>query len=169
MRDWLHAIVPSGLTIVLLLMLHGAVSSLAPSTILPNIVAIMVLFWAWYRPALMPSFIVFLLGLLQDALSGTPLGLHALTLLLMQFFVLARLRNVAESPFLLQWFTAWLVLGGELVVRALIGRIWLPAPLVIEQIGLEWVVTALAYPLFHVLCGWIYEALPRGPLPRGRG
>lgn len=162
MRDWLHAVVPSGLTILLLLMLHGAVPSLEPSTVLPNVAAIMVLFWGWYRPALLPSFVVFLLGLLQDVLSGTPLGLHALTLLLMQFFVLSRLTRVAETPFLLQWFTACLVLGGELILRALVGHIWFPGPLVGERLGLEWMVTALAYPLFHVLCGWLYEALPRG-------
>ncbi len=167
MREFLHATVPAGLAVVLLLALHGATPGLSPMTVLPNIAAILVLFWSWYRPALMPSGVIFLLGILQDVLSGTPLGLHAFTLLVVRLLVMARLGGLAERPFLLQWCAAWILLGGEVMLRGLLGRIWTPAPLVGAQLGFEWVVTALAYPLFHVLCGWIYHALPRAGLGRG--
>ncbi len=169
MREWLHAVVPTGLTVILLLVLHGGTPSLSPNTVLPNIAAIMVLFWSWYRPALLPSGIIFLLGLLQDVLSGTPLGLHAVTLLLLRWLALGRLAHLAEKPFLLQWAAAWVALGAELLLRALIGHLWSPAPLLAGQLGMEWLATAMAYPLFHVLCGWIYEALPHPRAHAGRG
>ena len=37
--------------------------------------------WAIYRPNLLPVFAVFILGLLQDILVGTPIGLYTLVFL----------------------------------------------------------------------------------------
>ena len=41
-----------------------------------------VFYWAIYRPDLFPVFAAFALGLWQDILVGSPIGMHALTLLL---------------------------------------------------------------------------------------
>ena len=38
--------------------------------------------WTVYRPELLPLYAVFFIGLVQDSLSGTPLGVHVLVFML---------------------------------------------------------------------------------------
>ena len=58
-----------------------------PTPVFPLIV---VFFWTLYGPSYLPAPSVFAIGLLQDFLSGGPLGLWALVYLVAQFIVLSQ-------------------------------------------------------------------------------
>ena len=59
--------------------------------------------WAIYRPNLLPVFAVFILGLLQDILVGTPVGLYTLVFLTVYGLVTSQRRFFAGKSFVFYW------------------------------------------------------------------
>ena len=49
-----------------------------------------VFYWAIYRPDLFPAICAFLLGIWQDILVGSPIGLHALILILANWAIMSQ-------------------------------------------------------------------------------
>lgn len=70
--------------LALVLVLGSSVPLRLPTfgPVAPNLALIAVFYWTIYRPDLLPGVAVLLLGLWQDILVGAPLGLNAVTLLL---------------------------------------------------------------------------------------
>ena len=62
----------------------------AASTLAPDIVLIAVFYWTVHRPDLMRLWTVFVIGLLSDVLSGTPLGVHPLVLVLVHAAIISQ-------------------------------------------------------------------------------
>ncbi|NOX82356.1 MAG: rod shape-determining protein MreD [Alphaproteobacteria bacterium] len=128
----------------------------APTPIIPLVV---VFFWSIYAPAYMPSVSVFLIGILQDLLTGGPLGLWAAVYLVTQFVVmsqrsyfLGREQKVvwlgfalaAASASLMLWLVMSLMSGGLLPVGALLAQM---------------TTTVLIYPLFGVAFGEFHRRI----------
>ena len=59
--------------------------------------------WAIYRPNLLPVFAVFILGLLQDMLFGTPVGLYVLVFLTVYGVVYSQRRFFIGKSFIFYW------------------------------------------------------------------
>ena len=108
---------------------------LVPTPIIPLVV---VFFWSIYAPSYMPSVSVFLIGLLQDILTGGPLGLWALVYLITQYVVMSqrayfmgREQRVvwlgfvlaALSASFLLWFIMSLMSGERMPVMSLAGQV----------------------------------------------
>ncbi len=128
----------------------------APTPIIPLVV---VFFWSIYAPAYMPSVSVFLIGILQDLLTGGPLGLWAAVYLVTQFVVmsqrsyfLGREQKVvwlgfalaAASASLMLWLVMSLMSGGLLPVGGLLAQM---------------TTTVLIYPLFGVAFGEFHRRI----------
>src|SRR6202051_5119536 len=102
---------------------HSAVARMLPiaTTLLAAIIAILpvpvpgyaaltpaftlmaVYHWTIYRPDLLPSLGLFAVGLAQDMLAGTPIGVGALVLLLARAAVLRYRRYFVNRPFPFVW------------------------------------------------------------------
>jgi len=91
----------STLLLILLMQLPYRLSFL--DDLLPFLPLAAVYYWCIFKPNLMPVWAVFLLGLLEDILSGGPLGMMALLLLLVRIFVLQQGRRFLEREFLFSW------------------------------------------------------------------
>lgn len=63
-----------------------------------------VYYWAIHRPDLMSLWALFLLGVIQDLLAGTPIGLTSLTYLLCHGFVVSQSGFFLANSFVLLWF-----------------------------------------------------------------
>lgn len=63
-----------------------------------------VFYWAIYRPDLLPPLAAFAIGLLQDILVGTPLGMNALVLVLVQSGVVSQGKVFRTKSFLVLWW-----------------------------------------------------------------
>ncbi|MEL7490877.1 MAG: rod shape-determining protein MreD [Pseudomonadota bacterium] len=118
---------------------------LIPTPLLPLVV---VFFWSIYGPNYLPSVSVFFIGLLQDLLSGGPLGLWPAVYLLTQYVVLSQrsyfqgreqrvvwigFAFAATSAALILWMVMSLMRGELLPVGALVGQM---------------MTTVATYPLF---------------------
>ena len=80
--------------------------------------------WAIYRPNLLPVFSIFILGLMQDFLMGTPVGLHVLVFLTVYGIVLSQRRFFAEKSFIFYWFGFGIISLLASIESYLLGSVW---------------------------------------------
>jgi len=147
MDTWLRHFVPFSVTLLLLLL--TAVPSRFPgfAGITPMLPLMGVYYWAIYRPDLLPPWAAFGLGLLHDIVSGTPLGVNAMVLLLVQGVTVSQRRFFLAKTFLVAWWSFALLAG------AAIGLSWLLVGLVNHQpldpapAMFEYLVTLGLFPL----------------------
>ncbi len=78
----------------------------------PMLAVMAIYHWTLYRPELMPAAALFFLGLLQDSLLGTPLGVNVLVFLTVYGVVLSQRRFFAGKSFLITWLGFALVAAG---------------------------------------------------------
>jgi rod shape-determining protein MreD len=174
MRDGIGQALPTLLAIVAGLILMGATPLISPQMALPHLAALMVVFWALYRPSALPCGIVLLLGLMLDVLYGQPLGLEATMLLALRVVTEWRFRIWAERPFPLQWLLVGLMLALAFILKNWVQEAYTAQPVSWSRTGMSWFFSILCYPLVHMLCSWVFTVLPRnagghGTPPIGRG
>ncbi len=73
---------PAGCTVLLMLLTETPFGIADQAALLPAVTLACVYFWSLFRPGAMPPPVVFLIGLLFDLLGYLPLGVGALTLLI---------------------------------------------------------------------------------------
>ena len=81
-------------------------------SILPLLPLMGVFHWAVYKPESLPAYGVFFIGLLQDILSGAPIGVNCAVLLLVYGAVISQHRFFFGKSFLLVWVGFGIVLIG---------------------------------------------------------
>ncbi len=124
---------PTVSTVLLLLILAAPIGLPAQPELQLAMLLSCIFFWSLYRPAAMPAWVVFLLGLLADLLGQGPIGVDVLILLLVQAIVL-------------RWRYA-LARQGPLVV-------WLAfLPIALGAVAADWVLD----------CVLLWRVLPAGP------
>ena len=144
---WARAAAPASVTLMLALI--GATPLQIPflSTVLPPFALAAVYYWTVQRPDLMPFSVAFGIGLIQDILVGSPLGMHALAFLIVQWLVLSQRRHVAGKPFLVLW---WGFLGVAVLASVLM---WIAAslisaaPLPLQTVAVSTLLQVLLFPL----------------------
>jgi rod shape-determining protein MreD len=94
---------PFALTVVLVIV--GLIPLPVPdyALVAPQLAFVAVYFWALHRPHLLPAYAVFIVGLLQDALSGMPVGVNVLVLLTIHGVVLSQRRFFIGKSFAIAW------------------------------------------------------------------
>lgn len=75
----------------------------------PSFMLMFLFYWSIYRPTLIPSLLVFMMGLMLDLVSGFPVGLHALLFILIQRVITDQRKIFSGQPF-------WTVLFGYCLV-----------------------------------------------------
>ncbi|MBT4710871.1 MAG: rod shape-determining protein MreD, partial [Alphaproteobacteria bacterium] len=106
---------PARLLRILRLLLPGLVTFVAvlltvlplgipfAAVVTPFLSLMAVYYWSIYRPDLLPPAAVFVLGVLQDILTGGPVGLLALVLLLVQALAVSQRRILLGQAFSVEW------------------------------------------------------------------
>lgn len=131
------------------LVLVGAMPLPIPgySAVVPLFSLCAVYFWAINRPQALPPAVVFGLGLVQDALAGTPFGLHAVMLLLAYGMVVSQRRFFVGKSFGVIWW------GFMLVALIAVVAAWLFASLAAGAVmrpgpaGFQFLLTLAVYPV----------------------
>jgi rod shape-determining protein MreD len=110
-------------------------------SIAPSIALMGIFFWTVYRPDLMGPLAAFTLGLVQDAISGAPLGMNASIALLTYATVLSqRQLFLAHSFPVLWWGYGMIAIGAGLIA-------WSGYSLAV------WQVLPIGPMVFHTLSG----------------
>ena len=115
-------------------------------SIVPLIPLMAIYYWALYRPDLMPIGAVFLVGILEDVLTGAPLGLNAFLFLLVHSLIRSRSRMIAGKGFAVVWIVFMLVLLGAGIVSWLVASLLYDAPIRMAPAVTQLMLTLVLYP-----------------------
>jgi rod shape-determining protein MreD len=155
--QWIRQSTPMALTAILAVLSVITVGIPGYAAVVPGYTAMATFYWAVFRPDLQPASALFLIGVLQDILTGTPLGLTAVSLLLLHALALSQRRALVTKPFLLTWLGfvviqlpisifAWLLMSAQQF--RLIGP---------EPVLFQYLVTVLGFPVV----AWIFVRVHR--------
>lgn len=153
---------PSLLTLALALLGQLPFTMPAQSPVTPYFVLMAVYYWGLHRPDLLPGLVVFLLGLLQDALGGEPFGVNAFVLVATYWFVVSQQRFFKGKHFMVVWwgFAVAALMAALLrwfLVSALMGTLLTPSAL-----AFEYLLTVALYPVLTLAFTLAHKSLPRG-------
>ena len=155
----LRTAVPVVLALILTLVstLRLGIPGLGP--VMPLLPAIAVFYWAIYRPDLMPLTATFAIGLVHDSLTGAPLGMTSLVLLVLQGLSSSQRKFFhAKGPFI-SWFGFSLLMASAAVCAWFVATAYHfqfldPVPVIIQ-----FAITVAAYPLLAWPFGFIQREL----------
>lgn len=157
----MRALVPPFVTLVIVLLSQLPYGAPYLPEVTPALSLIAVYYWSIYRPELLPAYAVFLIGLVQDILSGTPLGITALVLLVVHAIVSAQRRVFLGKTFLVEWWGFLLVAGGALAATWLIASLFFVALLPPGPVVVQLLLTVALYPPFMWVLSRIQRVLVR--------
>ena len=108
---------PPALTLMLVLVGLIPVGLPYVDPVTPAFAVIAVYYWSIYRPEYLPAGVVFVLGLVQDALGGTPLGMSSLVLLAVLGVGVSQRRVFIGKSVLVEWWDScwWAVAPSQRV------------------------------------------------------
>ncbi|MBL4907586.1 MAG: rod shape-determining protein MreD [Sneathiella sp.] len=118
------------------------------ATVTPSLVSISVFYWSLHRPYLMSAPLVFLLGMISDILTGAPMGLSSLMLLLIHGIAVSQRLVFVGKAFILSWWGYILIASGISVISWIIACIYSFAILPVSPIMMQLMLTILIFPLF---------------------
>ncbi len=122
----------------------------APLPVVPNFALLLVLLWALYRPAQLPPWTGFIVGLAGDIFLGTPFGANAL---LVPVFILAVAgfdTRVKRETWLADWlFAIPAIFVYHLLLWKLCG--WIAAPIPFLPLFSQAAATLAVYPVIGLL------------------
>ncbi len=126
----------------------------APTPIFPLVI---VFFWSVYGPDYLPPLSVFAIGLLEDLLTGRPLGLSPAVYLITQFIVMSQRAYFLGREQKVVWIGfGFASLGAGLIlwlVMSLMSGVLLPVGYLLLQLA----ATVAIYPLFGAAFGELHR------------
>lgn len=150
---WARASAPLVLTLAVVIAKLVPLRLPAFSVIAPDFVLMAVFYWTVHRPDLLRAWSAFVVGLLDDILTGTPLGVSSLILLLVHWTIITQHRMFRSLSFALLWLSFAIVAAGAkalIVALALtVGHGLIDPTVVIAQYAF----TVAFYPLIALLMG----------------
>ena len=143
-----RSFVPFLVTLLLAVLMALPLRLPALSLIMPALTLVAVYYWAVHKPHLMPLWAVFLIGLVQDLLSGEPLGVAIIVLLCTHAFISWQRRVFLSASFGLVWCMFMLVAAAALTLMWLLACLGLMAYVDPQPLMFQYLLTVAAYPFF---------------------
>jgi rod shape-determining protein MreD len=113
----------------------------------PDFLLMAVFYWIAHRPDLMPPAAIFAIGVLVDLLSGGPLGVEPLVLLLTYAAVGSQRKALRGKPFAIVWMAFALVAVAAKLVEAMLNLALRGALIDGDVFALQLLLTVAIYPL----------------------
>ncbi len=127
------------------------------SPVLPSLVLIAIYYWAVHRPDLMSIWAVFLLGLFQDLVSGSLVGVGTMVLLVVFGVVGSQRRFLASASFMLIWFVFIVVAAGALTLEWAMVSLLQGQVIGSEPAVFQYLMTIAVYPCL----AWLFAQAQR--------
>lgn len=124
---------------------------------------IMVIFyWCLFKPQIMESWFLFLMGLLQDSLLGLPLGFHSLLYIVFGCYIIPLLASYITGSFLIIWSGFALFSSIIIICNWIIFSLFYSSLFNINTSLLQLSVTIALYPMIHYIFHFVHSLLPGG-------
>ncbi|NQW00032.1 MAG: rod shape-determining protein MreD [Rhodospirillales bacterium] len=122
------------------------------STVVPLLPLMAVYHWAVYRSELLPAYGVFIIGLLHDIFSGSPIGINTLVFLLVYGVVLWQHRFLFGKSFVIIWLGFAIVSAGAFVLTWALNSLWNYSVLEPRGIVYQYLLTVGVFPAL----AWVF-------------
>lgn len=143
---------PFGLTLILVVLNVVPLHVPGYARIVPVLPLMAIYHWAIYRPRLMPSYAVFAIGLLQDVLTGVPLGVNALVFIGVNGIVLSQRRFFIGKSFAVVWLGFALVAAGAALASWILISIFNLVPIAPDAAFFQYLLTLGCFPFL----AWVF-------------
>lgn len=144
---WARRTLPAGLTLFLVLLAALPIPVPGYSSIVPMLALASVFFWAVHHARLLPPVVVFAIGLVQDALSGAPMGAGAVVLLIAYGITVSQRRLFHNRSFIQVWagFMAVALIAAALswLLTVMAGGAFVPP----RAAAFQYLLTLAVYPI----------------------
>lgn len=154
-------LLPKILAIVLLLVSFIPFHVKGVSVFFPMTSVMVAFYWGVYRPSLMENWFIFALGITQDLLTASPLGIYAFINLVVRNLAERKSSDYSKDSFVILWqrfiFFALLAAIIEWALMSIADKHIYNISLVFMQL----LFTSITYPLFHALFIMVHTILPR--------
>ena len=117
------------------------------SDVTPFLSLMAVYYWSIYRPDLMPAIVVFAGGLLQDVLTGGPVGLLALVLVLVHGVGVSQRRVFLGKSFQVEWWGFSLITAGAVLFAWAVASLYFTTLMEARGFVVQALLTVAVYPL----------------------
>lgn len=164
---WLNALVLLAFGWLVILLELAPVNEQARALPAPDILFCVCAYLVLRRPRATPAFLVVLLGLGRDLIGGGPVGVGALTLLA-AVEILRALRETLRRRSLAFEFAAVAALALAMTAAQMLALLVTLSPLpALDQLGLRWAETIVAYAVVFAVFRWLLRLGADGPARRG--
>ena len=157
----LRGSIPFWLTFLLALMTVVPLRIDGFAIVTPSLVSIAVFYWSLHRPYLMPAPIVFLLGIISDILTGAPMGLSSLMLLIIHAIAVSQRHIFVGKAFVMSWWGYFLVATGIALLSWVIACLYSLTLIPILPVLMQLALTLLVFPLLAWCFGVVQFSLLR--------
>jgi len=146
---------PFLLTLMLVLISIVPVHIPGLSRVAPLLPLMAIYHWAVYRSELFPAYAVFIIGILHDIFTGTPIGINALVFLLAYGIVVSQHRFLFGKSFAVIWLGFGLVGGAASALTWALVSAWNVAVIEPSAVYFQYLLTFGLFPgLAWVFLGW---------------
>ncbi|MBL6959067.1 MAG: rod shape-determining protein MreD [Rhodospirillales bacterium] len=143
---------PFGLTLVMVFIAILPLHVPGFARVAPLLPLLAVYHWGIFRPELLPVYAVFFIGLLQDVLTGAPVGINAVVLLGVYAVVLYQQKFFAGKSFAVVWLGFTLVSAGAAVLSWCLFSAYYATLINPGALFFQYLLTVGLYPFF----GWLF-------------
>ncbi|HEU5047071.1 MAG TPA: rod shape-determining protein MreD [Rickettsiales bacterium] len=119
--------------------------------VMPLFCMINIYYWCMVAPGSLPYLFLFFLGIAQDTLAGTPLGLSSFMDIVLAWVVINRFHTMGNVSFASVWLRFMIVAALLLAMGWCIMSLYYSRLLPIMFPLLKWGSSCLAYPVIHFL------------------
>ncbi|SLN72369.1 rod shape-determining protein MreD [Oceanibacterium hippocampi] len=157
----LRGTVPALLTLLLILLVNLRIGLAGLAEVAPQVAMMSVFYWTVHRPYLMAAPVVFVLGLVEDILLGTPLGLNALALLVISGIAESQRAVFVGQAFIVNWVGFTIICGFAVLLTWLMVCLYY-LTLIDPTVSLiQLAITILLFPLFAAFFTQVRQAVLR--------
>lgn len=132
------------LMLALLMVVPLRIPDFAPVT--PALTVIAIYYWGIYRPDLTPIVAIFAIGMFQDMVAGTPLGLTSLVLIAVHAMAASQRRFFHGKTFLVEWWGFVLVAPVAALVSWILASLYFGTLVEPRPLGFQLLLTITLYP-----------------------
>lgn len=154
---WARRMIPFFLALFLVLVMVLPLPIPGHSAITPMLALAAVFFWAIHHPRLLPAWAVFVLGVIQDILTGALLGTGTVVLLLAYGAVLTQRRFFHNKSFLVVWWGFAMVTMAATILSWAIASVFAGQLIGAEAAVFQMASTIAIYPVLT----WIFHLAQR--------
>jgi rod shape-determining protein MreD len=150
---------PAALTVLFVLLAAVPLRIPGATQLMPVFALICIYYWDTFSPGLLPFTFLFALGLLEDTLTGRPLGVSSFVDIVFALILLRERQNFGKTMFGTLWLGLVSLTLVAVAIKWVILSIYFGKALPIGVQLLQWVATCIVYPPMHLLLTRVYRTL----------